>query len=352
MPSQFKMRCALAPALLLGLTLPLAPAAMAREANPLKTLKGAVDAAATQTKLGATRQATPAANAAASQGPAAPGDCCSTEAMKRTAAALSGVDIAGIKLGMSPEQAFAAVQAFNPKMIVQTNKATYYDMPSDSPTRQIPAPWYAVAHTPGSSPSTFMAGDYSSDQILIEFSTPPSAPMVVRVIRYVAFPSGQPMVSATLSDSLVKKYGAITEHGPALVWVYDGQGKHVAGGAPTVCSSAGSAFDEAPGQPPYSPGTVTHTVSVPQQEFAGQEIDRTNSHYFLKSCHNLGAEVVARPGDDMGRDFKIVQMTQVLTSPALLYASRKNAQDWLDAKIAAYRAERDNAAKARAAPKL
>ncbi|HET9160506.1 MAG TPA: hypothetical protein VFN88_07825, partial [Caulobacteraceae bacterium] len=302
MTNQLKIRYAVASALLLALAGPPA-APMARSPNPLQALKGALDAAASQAKQPAAQQSRPAPGGPAARATASSGDCCSAEAMKKTAAALSGVDIAGIRLGMSPEQAFAAVQAFNPKMVVQTNKSTFYDMPSDSPTRQIPAPWYAVAHTPGSSASTFMAGDNSSDQILIEFSTPPSAPMVVRVIRYVSFPNGEPLVSATLSDSLVKKYGPITEHGPGLVWVYDGQGKHVGGGAPTVCSSAGNAFDEAPAQPPYSPGTITHTALVPQQEFASQEIDRTNSHYFLKSCHNLGAVVVARPGDDMGRDF-------------------------------------------------
>jgi hypothetical protein len=348
------MRCALASVLLLGLTTPLAPTAMARSPGGLQALKGALDAAASQIKQGATQAGQRPANAAAPapRGPAISGDCCSAEAMKRQAAALSGLDVAGVKLGMTPEQAFAAVQAFNPKMTVQANKTSYYVMPTDSPTRQIPAPWYAVAHTPGRG-SSFMAADNSSDQILIEFSTPPSAPMVVRVIRYVSFPNGQPLVSATLSDSLVKKYGAISEHGPALVWVYDAQGRHVAGAAEPFCSSAGYAYYEAPGgQPPYSQGTVTGVVSVPQQDFADSEIDRTNSRYFLKSCHHLGAVVVARPGDDMGRDFKIVQMTQVLSSPALLYASRKNAQDWLDAKIAAYRGQRDNAARNRAAPKL
>src|SRR5215510_16598396 len=54
-------------------------------------------------------------------------DCCSADALKKIAAASGFVDIVGIKLGMTPEQAFAAVKAFNAEMkidVVQTRMTT------------------------------------------------------------------------------------------------------------------------------------------------------------------------------------------------------------------------------------
>jgi len=41
---------------------------------------------------------------------ASPGDCCSPAAMKQIATSLGFIDIVGIKLGMTPQEAVAAIK--------------------------------------------------------------------------------------------------------------------------------------------------------------------------------------------------------------------------------------------------
>ena len=71
-------------------------------------------------------QATQPANAPVQPSAAAPGspvenaDCCTPEAMKKIAASIGFVDIVGIKLGMTPAQAVAAVKAYNPNLKIET----------------------------------------------------------------------------------------------------------------------------------------------------------------------------------------------------------------------------------------
>jgi hypothetical protein len=50
------------------------------------------------------------------------GDCCTPEAMAKIAASAGFLDIVGIKLGMTPEQALAAVKAANPAFKVDLER--------------------------------------------------------------------------------------------------------------------------------------------------------------------------------------------------------------------------------------
>ena len=56
------------------------------------------------------------ANTSAAPPAAASGDCCTPDALRKIASSAGFLDIVGIKLGMTPEQAFAAVKAHNGQM--------------------------------------------------------------------------------------------------------------------------------------------------------------------------------------------------------------------------------------------
>jgi len=79
----------------------------------------------------------------ATLGTAPLGDCCSPDTMKHIAGSVGFIDIAGIKLGMTPEQAFAAVKAFNPKLKIDIINARLE--PGDAPGTFKRVPQFAVA---------------------------------------------------------------------------------------------------------------------------------------------------------------------------------------------------------------
>ena len=130
-----------------------------------------------------------AANAGSSNtGFSSPGpECCTPDAMKKVAATLGFVDIAGIKLGMTPAQALAAVRAFNPKMKANVIQARVES--PDAPGSFTRVPLYIVAHTVGvppypSYPAPFALADGSSDEIVLEFTIPPSPPLLGKITAW------------------------------------------------------------------------------------------------------------------------------------------------------------------------
>src|SRR5262249_29498450 len=75
-------------------------------------------------------------------------------------------------------------------------------------------------------PDPFTLADGSADVIVIEFTIPPSPPLVGKVVRQVTFPIGQPVVASNLVDALQKKYGQ-WQTADTLTWAYDAAGKPV-----------------------------------------------------------------------------------------------------------------------------
>jgi hypothetical protein len=301
---------------------------------------------ATPAPQGANPPRSPAAPAAA-----ASGDCCSPDALRKIAASAGTLDIVGIKLGMTPEQAFAAVAAFNPRMKIDIIKAGM-DNPEDPSGSTTPVSQYALAHTVGAlrppAPTAFSLADFSSDAILIEFSVLPNPPLVVRIVREVHFPRGQLVVGSTLLDALRKKYGQESPQGLHSMWVFDVAGKPVSrplegpeGDCIPTDPRLGLPWGGVPG-----PQAVEGVSPVP---LSAARLDQDGNP---AACRPF-AFVVAYP---LGQHIPPNQQTDHLIvsvqNSGLLYGSRKATRDWLTAKADAKTKQQEDAAKARSAPKL
>jgi hypothetical protein len=272
---------------------------------------------------------------------AAGGDCCSPDAIRKIASTVGFVDIVGIKLGMTPEQAFAAVKAFNPQMKIDIRK-TRVESP-DAPGQFTEVPQYAVAHTVGKSPypnqpPPFSLPDGSLDVITIEFTIPPSPAFVARVDRETQFPNAQPIIASNLVDALHKKWGQELISEAGLVWVFDAAGKPVTRplqGPEQFCANAvTSSNTEAP---PYIDLSST------------RELDSTPRSAV---CRGIVFASAFPLGQGTPRNQQVTRMMTAIHSGALTYGSRKAMHDWLQAKGDAKAKQQEDAAKARSAPKL
>jgi hypothetical protein len=78
-------------------------------------------------------------NTSAPPSEAASGDCCSPDALRQIASSAGFLDIVGIKLGMTPEQAFAAVKAFNGQMKIDIVNARVEDPEPSAASPEFPS---------------------------------------------------------------------------------------------------------------------------------------------------------------------------------------------------------------------
>lgn len=340
--------------------------------NPIQAAKDAYNKAKQQSQQQQQQQqqqpARPAAQTqqqAAASGPAASGstepgdDCCTPDAMRKVAASVGFLDIAGIKLGMTPEQAFSAVKVFNARMkidIVNTRLETP-DGPQGSFKR---VPRYAVAHTVGpirypADPPPFYLADGSADEIVLEFSIPPSPPLVIKITRQVTFATGQPVLASNLISALEKKYGETGfVHGNSREWAFAGAAKPVTRLSPALqsCLPAGplDGFEWGGGAMPNAGDVLTDAVGIslsttdPLSGYHSPQRDAQCSPYTMVETDNLGEGT--RP------DAKMSSMTVTIQSPALMYASARATREWLESKANGKQKQLDDAAKDRSAPKL
>jgi hypothetical protein len=126
---------------------------------------------------------------------------------------------------MTPEQAFAGRESLQCPVEDRHHQRAHGipDGPLGNFTR---VPQYAVAHTVGlrpnpNFPALFTLADGSSEVIVIEFTIPPSPPLVGKIVREVTFPQRQPVVGSNLLDALRKKYGQESSQGNYSTWVFD-----------------------------------------------------------------------------------------------------------------------------------
>jgi hypothetical protein len=145
----------------------------------------------------------PASRPAFAQAPSpAVGD---PDAMKKIAATVPGnLDILGIKLGMTPQQATAAIKAANPNLKIEILNTRLQRPGIPNFTR---VPRWIVAHNLGATPNSFFRKDGSAEVIGIEFTTPPGHSVVAKIVRQVTFPTDQPVMASNLIEALDKKYG-------------------------------------------------------------------------------------------------------------------------------------------------
>lgn len=171
------------------------------------------------------QQPTPASVSPAS--PAAAGaataDCCSPEALSKLAASVGFIDIVGVKLGMTLEQAVAALKA-NPKLVIET-----HDIEITAAGKTGRRPRLILAHVPagGRNPELWGNLDGSHEAIGVRLTAPPGPMVVEMVSRYVSFANNAPVAASILLDALRKKYGPESEDVDLrqLNWVYDTTGK-------------------------------------------------------------------------------------------------------------------------------
>jgi hypothetical protein len=289
-------------------------------------------------------QQEPAAEQVSSTSSIPDSECCTAKAMKRYAKQASFLDIVGIRLGMTPKEAFAAVHAFNRNMKIDIVKAKL-EVPG-VPEGQYPLiPRYAVAHTG----PTITSGD---DLIWIQFTTPPNPPLVESITREVVFQPGHPVFASTLLAGLRKKYGQ--ENVPSgannlPVWVYGPDGKllqrQLTQGE-RYCGMATPIY-------PNISNNMAPDITWDQYAKDNSYSAASGNGYPYEARPECIPFTFATTGDANLITSPKAQNTGVtvgIDSPALLYASWRSTQEWLEAKAEAAQQAQQQAVKKNAAP--
>jgi hypothetical protein len=282
------------------------------------------------------------------------GDCCTPEAMKRIASSLGYLDVVGVKLGMTPEQAFTAIKAHNPKLKIDTIHARLQH-PTAPDGTFVRVPEWVMAHTVHPGANTFAQPDYSMEVIGLEFTTPPSPPLVAKIARFVQFPNGQPVLLSTLLDGLQKKYGpensALNDN---RVWVFDTNGKPVTRyltPAERVCDPGNWVWDfpdrDIRGGPSYSGGD-SGGIRLNEHEMEESQI----LYERHAACVPLTFVAASGVGPSLAPNSPVTSMQVVILSPALLRYSQQATHDWLQAELNGKMKQQQDADAKRPAPKF
>ncbi len=126
-----------------------------------------------------------------------------------------GMDVIGLRLGMTPQKTKATLQTHNATMRIEEKYGQLFRMPNSRYLRHISA----TANT--------------GEHILIEFSPPPHESVIVRLSRTTKYAAGaRPTLTKTL-QALEQKYGAPTLNNDntmmhQLSWLYGKTGNKIA----------------------------------------------------------------------------------------------------------------------------
>jgi hypothetical protein len=288
----------------------------------------------------------PASRSAFGQSAPAPA-AADPDAMKKIAATVpNNLDILGIKLGMTPQQATAAIKAANPNLKIEI-LTTRLERPGIPNFTRVPR--WMVAHNLGATPNSFRRKDGSAEVIGIEFTTPPSHSVVAKIVRQVTFPTDQPVMASNLIDALHKKYGEDENTSTERVWVFDATGKPITGTLPSPQNSC-LPVDPAMGVP------IQITAYDPAQDYGGIALGSTQEEQSAAErrgiCTPFTFVDTYNLGENMARNALQPSMIVALQSPVLLYSSLKATHDWLQAQADALAKQKEAAGAKRAAPKL
>ncbi len=282
---------------------------------------------------------------------ASSGDCCSPEAMKKIAASDSFLDIVGIKLGMTPEQAVAAIKAHNPKLKIDVINTRLQRPGAVTFTR---VPLWVVAHTVGpGAPNFFADRNGSAESIGVEFTTPPNPPMVGKVFRWINFPINEPVAGSTLIEALHKKYGP--ENSAEAInwaWIFDASGQQLTRfltSEEKLCQPS----NPQNGFPLDIRGGSDYDGTRDQ---GGIDLDSTTMNENSGVSFNQERRAVCQPyafvvANVLLQDLN-TNMMVTIQSPGLLYVSRKATHDWLQKQADAKIKQQKDAGDQRPAPKL
>ena len=151
----------------------------------------------------------------------------------------ANLDIIGIKLGASMNDALQALKVDNPKLKITPTAFKYVGF-NDPLTLQVDAK---------DIPATMNEQvTRASETVDLMFTTPPGDPEVWLIYRDYEFPTSQKPSSQTVMDALRKKYGpeTIPPGSPVgeqtLTWVFDPQGKLITAGGQQLNTTCESVF--------------------------------------------------------------------------------------------------------------
>ena len=320
----------------------------AQNQNPIQAAKDAYKKSRQQNQSSSQSQghATPASSNTSSSVPS--GDCCTPEAMKKIAASIGFVDIVGVKLGMTPKEAVAAIKAYNPNLKIETLTARL-----EHPTNAgsfVRVPQAIDAYTAN------VRQDLGPvEWIAMQFTMPPSPPLLAKVQRYTGFANGQPVMASTLLQSLRKKYGQENYTATVTGWVYDSNGKLLTrvSNLQGICAHSGYASGvpgggSGPHPPPGETGAqINLSNTTDPQNVALLSVPEAGP-----DCMPLVWVTASSVGEGVAPNSQVTMLTVTMESGALMYASRRATHDWLQAEAdGKLKKQEDDAAK-RAAPKL
>jgi hypothetical protein len=299
-----------------------------------------------------------ALKAAPPSGTGATADCCSAQALKTTASSLGFVDVVGVKLGMSPEQATAAIRASSPGLKIDVI-STFIEQPGGP---QLKVPHFLVAHTVNprivGGPGGFNQPDASSEEIVMEFTTPPNPPMVGKVTRVVIFPSGQPVLATTLLDAMRHKYGEENfADGVSRDWIFDASGKllsRTVSNEERACLPQSTTLGFPNGLLPTADdvirgvgGNITLATTAMNEASTGLMIPERRA-----ICRAFTIVEAYGIGENAAPNMKMTKIDVTMQSPALLHNSQQATHDWLQSKADAISNKQNVDAAGRAPPKL
>ncbi len=273
------------------------------------------------------------------------GDCCSDAAQQKLAATVGFTDIVGIKLGMTPQQAVAAVKAHDPNLKIETLTARLED-PSGTPGNFVRVPFsinaHSINHDPNKGPVEWIA---------MQFTTPPNHPVIAKIVRNTTFTVGQPVQASNLLAALTQKYGQDNYEGLGShrAWVYDSTGKLLTSVSLPLggCVSDGVASSVPGGGPTdHDPAKDVTNINLALTADASGGADTK------PACVPIVFVAASNVGTSYAPNSPQIQMTVTLESGALIYDSKKSTHDWLQAKLDAKTKQQKDATQQRTAPVL
>lgn len=260
------------------------------------------------------------------------------EATAKIAAKAGFLDIVGVKLGMTPKDALAAVKAHNAAVILEPKaKVEYEALPG---VVLMPV----LASTQNASKSTDGGSEYMG--LLVTY--PPNEAFVYGVWRDVSFgrPESRPTIDYILTG-LRKKYGPESAKEDALLlWLFDGQRQQVMGAkALDIWKKCANL---------WMTGAEYDLGHIQRQVTRGYYVESDGRDYHSGVCHTHSL-VQARylAGQDPGASQPLVMNVKISAANHQLDASGVTATNVLLTREATKLAEkRKEEASKRAAPKF
>jgi len=292
------------------------------------------------------------ATAAAATAPAATGgDCCGPDALKALAGVNGKLDIVGVKLGMTFDEAIAAIKAANSKL-----KIDILDAELDVAGKKMKIHRWVLAHTSGVANSNFYhSADGSEEAIALELTMPPNTQVVDMVSRYVGFANTSPVAASTLTDALRKKYGtenSLVDKTGSLSWVFDASGKQVSG---TITHEMGycvepNAVDQFPVE--MRGGDDTNPARIYTSYYPNTIMNLIQGRLHLQASCAPYTVVVASDLAVVAPNAPQNHLWVGMYSDAMMVRSLPITQAYLQKAVEDQQKQTEDAAKQRTAPKL